>query len=609
MAKEAEPTPGSEDADAVRRSTKSDWQLLKSLWPYVHPYRYWLLSALLATAITGVLGLGFPWILGTLVDSALDPSNGDLSRSAMILIAIFAGQAIFTSIRIRTLAYAGQHVVNNVRSALFNRMVRFPIAFLDARTSGALSSRLISDAAFVYGSASGAAPQIVYSGITVIGGAILILIIDPVLALLVLVAVPVAAFIASHYGQRMRKLSRGYQNGLATTNALAQESLSGARVVKWFGAEREVARIYHRRLQGVIEQGLQRARLKARWTPTMMFLASVTIVAVLWFGGSQVQSGALTAGELVSFLLYSRFVADGLATIVDQYSRLAQGLGASERVIALLDEPTEEVVGGNSEDRPIIQPQQRNGRVELEQVSFTYPGRDTLILDNVSFAIEPGSTVALVGPSGAGKSTIAQLIARLYDPQQGTIKVDGLDVRDQSLEGLRQSMGVVPQDAPLLSGTVADNIRLGQPDASREQVAEAAKAANAFDFINGFPYGFGTKVGERGLALSGGQRQRIAIARALLADPQLLVLDEATNALDSENEALVQQALRRLMKGRTNLIIAHRLATVLGAQHIIVIDKGLLVESGSPQELLSRDTRFAAMAAAQSLGLDGLELS
>ena len=603
MAKAVGP-PDPEAADENRRSGKSDWQLLKSLWPYVRPYRYWLLTALLATTVTGILGLGFPWILGTLVDSALDPATGDLGRSAVILIAIFAGQAIFTSIRIRTLAYAGQHVVNNVRSALFNRMVRFPISFLDARTSGALSSRLISDAAFVYGSASGAAPQIVYSGITVLGGAALILIIDPLLALVVLVAVPVAALIASNYGQRMRKLSRGYQNGLATTNALAAESLSGARVVKWFGAEREVARIYHRRLQGVIDQGLQRARLKARWTPTMMFLASVTIVAVLWFGGSQVQSGTLTAGELVSFLLYARFVADGLATIVDQYSRLAQGLGASERVIALLDEPTEELVGGNTADRDTIEPLERRGEVTVRDVSFSYPGRDSMVLKNVSFGIHPGSSVALVGPSGAGKSTIAQLIARLYDPQEGVISVDGVDVRDQNLSSLRKSMGVVPQDAPLLSGTVADNIRLGQPDATREQVAEAAQAANAFDFITEFPYGFGTKVGERGLALSGGQRQRIAIARALLADPKLLVLDEATNALDSESETLVQQALRRLMAGRTNLIIAHRLSTVLGADHVMVIDEGTIVESGSPQELLAGDTRFAAMAAAQSLGLD-----
>ena len=603
MAKAVGP-PDPEAADENRRSGKSDWQLLKSLWPYVRPYRYWLLTALLATTVTGILGLGFPWILGTLVDSALDPATGDLGRSAVILIAIFAGQAIFTSIRIRTLAYAGQHVVNNVRSALFNRMVRFPISFLDARTSGALSSRLISDAAFVYGSASGAAPQIVYSGITVLGGAALILIIDPLLALVVLVAVPVAALIASNYGQRMRKLSRGYQNGLATTNALAAESLSGARVVKWFGAEREVARIYHRRLQGVIDQGLQRARLKARWTPTMMFLASVTIVAVLWFGGSQVQSGTLTAGELVSFLLYARFVADGLATIVDQYSRLAQGLGASERVIALLDEPTEELVGGNTADRDTIEPLERRGEVTVRDVSFSYPGRDSMVLKNVSFGINPGSSVALVGPSGAGKSTIAQLIARLYDPQEGVISVDGVDVRDQNLSSLRKSMGVVPQDAPLLSGTVADNIRLGQPDATREQVAEAAQAANAFDFITEFPYGFGTKVGERGLALSGGQRQRIAIARALLTDPKLLVLDEATNALDTESETLVQQALQRLMAGRTNLIIAHRLSTVLGADHVMVIDEGTIVESGSPQELLAGDTRFAAMAAAQSLGLD-----
>ena len=598
------PPPTAKESDG-RRISSSDWQLLAALWPYVRPYRGWLIAALVATAVSGLLGLGFPWILGTLVDSALDPDSGDLSRSALLLIGIFAGQAILAGVRIRTLAHAGQHAVNDIRSALFNRMIRFPLAFLDSRPSGALSSRLISDAAFVYGSVSGAGPQLVYSGITVIGGAVLLIAIDLPLSLIVLAAVPIAVVVGAKYGTRMRDLSRGYQNGLASTNALAADALSGARVVKWFGAERSLARNYHQRLQGVIEQGLNRARVKSRWTPAMMFLASATIVAVLWLGGSQVRSGTLTAGELVSFLLYARFVAEGLSTIVDQYSRLAQGLGASERVVALLAEPTEEVIGGNVTDRGNTTTiPDRSGAVALRDVTFSYPGRDAVVLDHITLTIEPGSTVALVGPSGAGKSTIAQLIARLYDPQAGTVSVDGLDVREQDLSELRSSMGVVPQDAPMLSSSIADNIRLGRPDASREEVADAARTANAWEFITAFPHGFGTKVGERGQSLSGGQRQRIAIARAVLADPSLLVLDEATNALDSDSEALVHEALDRLMSGRTNLVIAHRLATVLSADQIIVLDEGRIVETGSPADLLATDTRFAAMAAAQSLGLE-----
>nr|MCH9816938.1 ABC transporter ATP-binding protein/permease [Actinomycetes bacterium] len=505
-------------------------------------------------------------------------------------------------IRIWTLAYAGQHVVNNLRSALLNRMVRFPMAYLDNHASGALTSRLISDAAFVYGSASGAGPQIIYSLVTVIGGVILLVVINLQLALIVLAVVPIAGLVGLRYGRRMRTLSHGYQNGLAATNALAAESLSSVRVIKWFSAESSVAAMYHRRLGGVIEQGLARARARARWTPAMMFLASCSVVVVVWIGGAQVQQGALSAGALVSFLLYARFVADGLSQLVTQYSKLAQAVGATERVFALLAQETESVVGGsaapNPDERVVVD---RTGVVEFSGVTFSYPGRAQTVLQDVDLQIATGRTVALVGASGAGKSTVTQLIARLYDVDAGVVRVDGVDVRRQDLTDLRKSMAVVPQDVQLLAGSIADNIRLGRRDASREAVAEAARVANAHDFIVEFPGGYGTKVGEHGLALSGGQRQRIAIARAVLADPNLLILDEATNALDAHSEQLVQQALERLMRGRTNLIIAHRLATVMSSDEVVVLSQGRVVEHGAPRDLLATDSRFALMVRAQSL--------
>ena len=582
----------------------TQWRLLLALGPFVRPYRRWIGAAILATAASGLLGLGFPWVLGSLVDSALDGTDGrsELNQAALLLLAIFAAQALMSRVRIWTLAYAGQHVVNNLRSALLNRMIRFPMAYLDNHSSGALTSRLISDAAFVYGSASGAGPQIVYSLVTVIGGVILLLVINLQLAAVVLAVVPIAGLVGLRYGRRMRALSHGYQNGLAATNALAAESLSSARVVKWFSAESSVAAMYHRRLGGVIDQGLERAKARARWTPTMMFLASCSIVVVVWIGGAQVQQGLLSAGALVSFLLYARFVADGLSTLVTQYSKLAQAVGATERVFALLAQDTEPVTGAVNEagqDERIVVG--RSGAVSFSGVSFAYPGRAGAVLQGFDLQIDSGRTVALVGASGAGKSTVTQLIARLYDVESGVVAVDGVDVRQQNLTELRKSMAVVPQDVQLLAGSIADNIRLGRRDASREAVAQAARVANAHEFIMGFPSGYGTKVGERGLALSGGQRQRIAIARAILADPKLLILDEATNALDAQSEQLVQEALERLMCGRTNLIIAHRLATVMRADEVVVLSEGRVVEQGAPADLLATDSRFALMVRAQSL--------
>ncbi len=628
------------------REGRTQWALLLRLGAFIRPYRRWLVLAVLATAAGGLLGLGFPWVLGSLVDSALDPESGpaDLGWATAVLLAIFAAQALVAALRIYCLAYAGQHIVNNLRSALFNNLIRLPTSFLDSRPSGALTARLISDASFAYGAASGAGPQMINSVITVIGGAALMLWIQPLLALLVLALLPVAGLVARRYGRRMRELSNGYQNGLATTNALAGDALSAARVVKLYAAEASVAAQYHRRLGAVIERGLERARARAFWTPATMFLTALGVVAVVWFGGLQVQSGALSAGALVSFLLYARFVATGTSTLVTQYSRLAQATGATERVISLLEEPREpagltkrpadeEVAGSRRANEaaeaatPDVLGQvhpvapvgdakpsaptrglviaERTGEVTFEHVSFSYPTRPAAVLTDVNLTVSAGETLALVGQSGAGKTTLAQLIGRLYDVDSGTVLVDRVDVRQQNLTDLRRSIGFVPQDVMLLSGTVAENVRLGRRDASREEVANAARAANAHDFITGFPHGYGTRVGERGMALSGGQRQRIAIARAILSDPKLLILDEATNALDPQTEALVAEAIGRLTAGRTNIVIAHRLSTIMGADRVVVLHHGRIVEEGTPQELLAAGGHFGMLVSTEDLIIDG----
>jgi subfamily B ATP-binding cassette protein MsbA len=569
---------------------------------FVRPYRNWLAFALVGVTISSGLGLVFPRIMGDLVDTALVGSGttASLDRVAFILVGVFALQALFNALRVYALDVVGEGVVADLRRNVYDRVVRLPVAFFDARRTGEITSRLTSDASVVQTTVSASLAQALSQGITLIGGVALIVILSPTLSLTVLSFLPVVVIAASVFGRRLRRISTQFQDEVAEANAVADESIASIRVVKWFTAEDDVSGRYARAVRESYAKALRRARLRALFVPFVTFVGFGTIAVVMWVGGRLVLSGEMTIGDLVSFLLYTLVVAGAIGSFTGLYSELQEALGASQRIFELLDEPAEV----HEPPHPVT-PEVLDGTIRFEAVSFAYPGRGLEVLSGVDLSISSGETVALVGPSGAGKSTFTHLIPRFHDATAGRVLVDGVDVRDQDLDDLRGAMAAVPQEVQLFSGTVAENLRVGKPSATEAELEEACRVANAHDFIAGFPDGYATVVGERGVQLSGGQRQRVAIARAVLADPRILILDEATSSLDAESEALVQEALERLMVGRTTIVIAHRLSTVLAADRIVVLAAGAIAEEGTHEELIALGGLYAELSERQLVAGDG----
>lgn len=402
------------------------------------------------------------------------------------------------------------------------------------------------------------------------------------LSLLTFIVVPMVGQAMKIFGRKLKRSGTLIQERLADMTAFLQESLAAVRVVKSFVREQHEIERYDRENERNFEAAMLNIRLMSMLTPTVEFLAALAVTVIVWFGGYEVVEEKITAGALVAFLTYAVNLANPVKRISRVFGTLQQAMAAADRVFELMDLP--ETIGDKPEAKPLPRV---TGRVKVENVSFSY-GEDAPALRNISFEVQPGQMVAFVGPSGAGKSTIANLLPRFYDVTEGSILVEGMDVRDVTLGSLREQIGIVPQETMLFSGSVWENIRYGRLDATDEEVVEAAKAANADEFIRQLPEGYDTKLGERGVNISGGQRQRLAIARAILKDPQILILDEATSALDTESEKVVQAALDRLMVGRTSFVIAHRLSTILGADRILVIDHGEIVEAGTHEELLAK---------------------
>lgn len=567
------------------RREGADLAQLKRLFVYVRPYMRAFWFGLFAVTVASVLGLALPLFTRRLFNTAFVEDIGSvaqLNELAIAIFAIFVVQAGFNYMRVYYLAIVGEGVVADLRRALFGHLIDLPVRFFETHKTGEITSRLTSDIATLRGVVSGSLAQLINQIIILVGGAIFLFVLNMRLTLVMLAVVPPVILAGAYFGRKLKNLSTDFQDKVADANASAEEAISGVRVVKSFTAEGLERHRYGNLVTDSYHVALQRAKVRAVFIPSVILAMFTGISIVLWYGGRLVLSGELLAGDLIAFLMLTIFVAGSISTFVGLYSHFQEALGASKRIFDLLDEGSDLP----ESEHPVVLDNLR-GNIRIENLSFHYGDRgERYVLHDISLEANPGEVTALVGPSGAGKTTLVTLLPRFYDPLAGRILLDGTDLRDLNVLSLRRAIGIVPQETQLFSGTIAENIRYGDPDANDSDVIDASTAANAHDFIKAFPEGYDTIVGERGVKLSGGQRQRVAIARAILKNPRILILDEATSALDNESEALVQDALERLMAGRTTFVIAHRLSTVRNADRIVVLDEGEIVQVGNHDTLL-----------------------
>lgn len=553
-----------------------------------------LTIGLIALAFSSASSLVAPYLVRQMIDGLTQGGGRAIvDRMALTLLAVFALSGLFTATRAYSFNVAGERVVARLRANLYDALMRQEVAFFDERRTGELTSRLASDTTVLQNAVTTNISMLLRFGTMGIGALVILVWTSWQLTLVMLAIVPVVAIGMIFYGRMLRALSRKVQDAAARASEVAEETLAGIRTVRAFAAERSETKRYGGAVQEAFDVARQRARLGATFQGVAGFAAYAAIAAVLWVGGLLTVRGEMTFGALTSFLLYTMTVAFSIGFLSGVYEDLMRAVGASERVFQLLDR--EPQVSSGSERLSEVK-----GLLELSALHFAYPSRpDVKVLDGIDLTLKPGEVVALVGPSGGGKSTVAALLSRFYDPASGTVALDGHDYRTLDAEWLRTQVGVVSQEPVLFATTVIENIRYGRRDASLAEVEAAARAAHIHDFITSLPEGYETLVGERGVRLSGGQKQRVAIARALLKDPRVLVLDEATSALDAESEHLVKDALKHLMKGRTTLVIAHRLSTVREADRVVVIDRGKIVQEGRHDELAAVEGLYRSLVQRQ----------
>eukprot|EP00761_Pharyngomonas_kirbyi_P014225 gb/GECH01014255.1/.p1 GENE.gb/GECH01014255.1/~~gb/GECH01014255.1/.p1 ORF type:complete len:691 (+),score=192.87 gb/GECH01014255.1/:1-2073(+) len=551
--------------------------------------RQWVLLVLgtLALLIASSLNLVAPSYLGRLIDVVLKSDNSKSTLNAIVvtLLIIFFVQSIFVFMRNYLFTLAGERIVAYLRKALFEHVVIQEIGFFDLTKTGDLVNRLSSDTTALENAVTVNLSMGLRYTVQVIGSIIVLFVLSWRLCLVMITIIPVIIIAAVIYGSFVKRLSKRVQDALALASDVATESIGNIRTVRAFGQERKQSAEYNERVETSYQKAKKLALANGVFMGSMMFAANMCIVSVVWYGGSLVIDGNISPGELASFLIYTLYVGMGLGGIASLWFDIMKALGATERIFRIIRrEPKIKIEGGET-----IPFDQFQGKINFDQVSFHYPSRpDTAVLNKISLQLDPGQTLALVGPSGAGKSTVAGLIQRLYDPSHGSVQIDHNDLRVLDPQWFRGKMAIVSQEPALFATSIRDNIAYGNPNATLDQIQHVAKKANAHDFIEAFPNGYETMVGERGVRLSGGQKQRVAIARALLIDPKILLLDEATSALDAESEFLVQQALERLMNGRTVLIIAHRLSTVKSADLVAVMQDGELRELGTHDHLIEQ---------------------
>ena len=553
----------------------------RRLLAYIKPYLGRLGLAVICIVIASGANLYLPWIIKDMIDKVLaERDMGMLNIISVSIVVVFAIRGFFYYWQSYLVSYIGQRVVVDVREVMFKKFQRMPMAYFDKHQTGETMSYVTNDVTAIQSALVDNLIEFFTEAAILVGSIVLMLYIDWKLTLLTLVTVPMVGSAMKIFGRKIKGASALIQERLADITALLQESISSIRVVKSFVREEyEIKRFREENILN-FQAVMKNVQLTSLLTPTVEFLAALAVTFIVWFGGYEVVNGIMSAGSLVAFLTYAVNLANPVKRLSRIYGRMQQAMAAIDRIFSVLD--MEETVN----DKPdAIKMPKVQGQVSVENVTFSYDAQHNA-LENVSFEVEPGQMIAFVGPSGAGKSTIANLIPRFYDVNSGSIKIDGIDIRDVTLNSLREQIGIVPQETLLFSTTVMENIRYGRLDATDDEVIAAAVAANADKFIRDLPNDYQTQIGERGLNLSGGQRQRMAIARAMLKNPQILILDEATSALDTESEKIVQAALDELMIGRTSFVIAHRLSTIFNADQIFVIDKGRICEHGTHAELL-----------------------
>jgi subfamily B ATP-binding cassette protein MsbA len=564
---------------------------LARLAPLVRPYTARLVVAFLFLVVAAAAGLVFPAVLRYLLDAAFElKDRGALDRIALGLLGVFAVQGVANFVQVFLLSSSTERIVATLREQTFAHLIRLSPAFFTERRTGELTSRLSSDLALLQSLLSTWISELSRQTLFLIGGIAMMFVTNPRLTLTTLAVVPVVVVAAFTFGRALRKASTSVQDRIGEAMGMADESFGSIRTVQSFTREGIETQRFSALLHDLVGVAVSRARIRALFFGVVGFVAFGSVAAVLWQGGAQVVEGKLTAGTLVAFLFYALFVAAAVGTLASLFGNFQEAIGAASRVFELLDaEPT---VRELEHPRRFTEPVR--GAVTLEAAAFRYqPDLPDVVLD-ISLDIAPGEVVALVGRSGAGKTTIASLLPRFWDVTAGRITLDGLDIRELSLDTLRGAIGIVPQEPVLFSGSIRENIAYARPDASDADVLRAAQAAHAWEFIERLPEQWSTRVGERGVKLSGGQRQRIAIARVFLKDPAVVILDEATSSLDTESERYVEQALEQLLQGRTTLLIAHRLSTVRRADRVVVLDQGRIVETGSHDELLQRENGLFA---------------
>jgi ABC-type multidrug transport system fused ATPase/permease subunit len=564
---------------------------------FLQPYRWLFAAGLVVLLLSGITSMSFPFIAGQLVDSVNNAlKNWSRNQVALAMIGVLVLQAGLSFLRVEIFFRVSEQAMRDIRTRLFSKILSLPIFFIEQRRVGELTSRLTSDVSQLQDILSFTLAELMRQVLTVLLGIGIIFWVSPSLSLVMLAAFPFIVFGAVVFGKFIRKLSKKASDDLAEANTIAEEALQSIHTVKSFTSELYESGRYRNALQKVLGNSLRAARFRGLFISMVIFSVFGGIVLVLWYGLGLVESGDLSIGKLVSFILYTTFIAAAAGGLGDLYGQLQKTIGASERILEIFDSEEEELFTAELLDMP-----KANGKIEFRGLGFSYPSRKEVeVLREINFRVSPGERVALVGKSGAGKSTLVQLLMRFYQPDTGAIFLDDQNINNIRLRNLRQNIGVVPQEVLLFGGTIEENIRYGKPDASLEEIESAAKRANAWEFISFFPDGLNTVVGERGIKLSGGQRQRIAIARAILKNPAILILDEATSSLDSESERLVQEALDHLMENRTTIIIAHRLATIRKADSIFVLDQGRIIESGSHRKLMeSEDGVYAKLVRMQ----------